>query len=85
MTVRSERPLCEEVHVNLAYRWFCRPGPEVEKLVGGEGFAVCSGSYRDNSRRLIATTVTSVPSIARAACHSEVPDQRLCKLYLVDE
>jgi transposase len=24
--IRSERRLCEEVHVNLAYRWFCRLG-----------------------------------------------------------
>jgi len=24
MGIRSERRLCEEVHVNLAYRWFCR-------------------------------------------------------------
>lgn len=24
MGVRSERRLCEEVHLNLAYRWFCR-------------------------------------------------------------
>lgn len=23
--IRSERRLCEEVHLNLAYRWFCRP------------------------------------------------------------
>jgi transposase len=26
--VRSERRLCEEVHLNLAYRWFCRLGLE---------------------------------------------------------
>ena len=26
--IRSERRLCEEVHLNLAYRWFCRPGLE---------------------------------------------------------
>ena len=26
MGVRSERRLCEEVHLNLAYRWFCRLG-----------------------------------------------------------
>ena len=26
--IRSERRLCEEVHLNLAYRWFCRLGPE---------------------------------------------------------
>jgi transposase len=24
--IRSERRLCDEVHVNLAYRWFCRLG-----------------------------------------------------------
>jgi transposase len=26
MGIRSERALCEEVHLNLAYRWFCRLG-----------------------------------------------------------
>ena len=26
--IRSERRLCEEVHHNLAYRWFCRLGLE---------------------------------------------------------
>lgn len=28
--IRSERRLCEEVHLNLAYRWFCRMGLEDE-------------------------------------------------------
>jgi IS5 family transposase len=28
--IRSERRLCEEVHLNIAYRWFCRLG------LGGE-------------------------------------------------
>ena len=28
MGIRSERRLCEEVHLNLAYRWFCRLGPD---------------------------------------------------------
>jgi transposase len=28
--IRSERRLCEEVHLNLAYRWFCRLGPDGE-------------------------------------------------------
>jgi transposase len=28
--LRSERRLCEEVHLNLAYRWFCRLGLEGE-------------------------------------------------------
>jgi Transposase domain (DUF772) len=26
MGIRSERRLCEEVHLNLAHRWFCRLG-----------------------------------------------------------
>src|ERR1017187_5646843 len=26
--IRSERRLCEEMHLNLAYRWFCRLGLE---------------------------------------------------------
>ncbi len=28
--IRSERRLCEEIHLNLAYRWFCRLGLEGE-------------------------------------------------------
>ena len=27
---RSERRLCEEVHLNLGYRWFCRLGLDSE-------------------------------------------------------
>jgi transposase len=28
--IRSERLLCEETHLNLAYRWFCRLSLEDE-------------------------------------------------------
>ena len=28
--IRSERRLCDEVHLNLGYRWFCRLGLEGE-------------------------------------------------------
>src|SRR3954449_9899281 len=28
--IRSERRLCQEIHLNLAYRWFCRLGLEGE-------------------------------------------------------
>src|SRR5215831_20869859 len=28
--IRSERRLCEEVHLNLGYRWFCRLGLDGE-------------------------------------------------------
>src|SRR4030088_835667 len=30
MGIRSERRLCEEVHLNLGYRWFCRLGLDGE-------------------------------------------------------
>jgi len=30
MGIRSERRLCDEVHLNLAYRWFCRLGLDGE-------------------------------------------------------
>ena len=30
--IRSERRLCDEVHLNLAYRWFCRLGLEDKVL-----------------------------------------------------
>jgi transposase len=28
--IRSERRLCEEVHLNLAYRWCCRLGLDAD-------------------------------------------------------
>jgi transposase len=28
--IRSERRLCEQVHLNLAYRWFCRLGLDAD-------------------------------------------------------
>src|ERR1700684_3739968 len=30
MGIRSERRLCDEVHLNLAYRWFCRLGLDAD-------------------------------------------------------
>ncbi len=37
--IRSEPRLCEELHLNLAYRWFCRLGLDgrVPDLGGGSG------------------------------------------------
>jgi len=31
--IRSERRLCEEVHLNLAYRWFCCLGIELDPIL----------------------------------------------------
>lgn len=51
--IRSERRLCEEVHLNLAYRWFCGLGlkarSRIIRLSPGTGMAAsaivtCCGS-----------------------------------------
>ena len=59
MGIRSERRLCEEVHLNLAYRWFCRLGldgcvPDHSTFSKNR-----HGRFRDSGllRELIETTV----------------------------
>ena len=46
--IRSERRLCDEVHLNLAYRWFCGPGldgavPDCESAPGSCSAAAIVG------------------------------------------
>lgn len=46
--IRSERRLCEEVHLNLAYRWFCRLGLE-DKIPNHSTFSKNRhGRFRDS-------------------------------------
>ena len=46
--IRSERRLCEEVHLNLAYRWFCRLGLE-DKVPDASSFSKNRhGRFRDS-------------------------------------
>jgi transposase len=46
-SIRSERRLCREVRVNLAYRWFCRLGLE-DKIPRHSTFSVNRhGRFRD--------------------------------------
>jgi transposase len=59
MGIRSERRLCEEVHLNLAYRWFCRLGldgcvPDHSTFSKNR-----HGRFRDSDllRKLFETTV----------------------------
>jgi transposase len=51
--IRSERALCREVHVNLAYRWFCGLSIE-DKLPGSLGLPVlatiASATARSSAR-----------------------------------
>ena len=47
-SVRSERRLCQEVELNLAYRWFCRLGLE-DKVPNHSTFSVNRhGRFRDS-------------------------------------
>ena len=57
--IRSERRLCEEVHLNLAYRWFCRLGLEGEVPDHSTFSKNRHGRFRDSDllRELFETTV----------------------------
>src|SRR5574338_850897 len=57
--IRSERRLCEEVHVNLAYRWFCRLGLEGDVPDHSTFSKNRHGRFRDSDllRQLFETTV----------------------------
>ena len=59
MGIRSERRLCEEVHLNLAYRWFCRLGLEGDVPDHSTVSKNRHGRFRDSDllRRLFETTV----------------------------
>ena len=57
--IRSERRLCEEVHLNLAYRWFCRLGLD-GKVPDHSTFSVNrNGRFRDSDilRHVFEATV----------------------------
>ena len=57
--IRSERRLCEEVHVNLAYRWFCRLGLDGSVPDHSTFSKNRHGRFRDSDllRRLFEATV----------------------------
>ena len=57
--IRSERRLCEEVHLNLAYRWFCRLGLEGAVPDHSTFSKNRHGRFRDSDllRRLFETSV----------------------------
>jgi transposase len=57
--IRSERRLCEEVHLNLAYRWFCRLGLDGEIPDHSTFSKNRHGRFRDSDllRELFETTV----------------------------
>src|SRR6516165_9570731 len=57
--IRSERRLCEEVHLNLAYRWFCRLGLEGDVPDHSTFSKNRHGRFRDSDllRRMFETVL----------------------------
>src|ERR1700757_4275578 len=57
--IRSERRLCDEVHLNLAYRWFCRLGLDGEVPDHSTFSKNRHGRFRESDllRRLFETVV----------------------------
>ena len=57
--IRSERRLCEEVHLNLAYRWFCRLGLDGDVPDHSTFSKNRHGRFRDSDllRRLFETVL----------------------------
>jgi transposase len=57
--IRSERRLCEEVHLNLAYRWFCRLGLDGDVPNHSTFSKNRHGRFRDSDlmRRLFKTVL----------------------------
>src|SRR5437764_5408820 len=58
--IRSERRLCEEVHLNLAYRWFCRLGLDGSVPDHSSFSKNRHGRFRDSDllRHLFETVLT---------------------------
>ena len=59
MGIRSERRLCDEVHLNLAYRWFCRLGLDGDVPDHSTFSKTRHGRFRDSDllRELFEATV----------------------------
>ena len=59
MGIRSERRLCDEVHLNLAYRWFCRLGLEGKVPDHSTFSRYRHGKFRDSDllRQVFEATV----------------------------
>ncbi len=70
-SIRSERRLCQEVEMNLAYRWFCRLGLE-DKVPDHSTFSVARDEF------LLTATVQNLKRLANlTAIPPPRPPERL--------
>ena len=83
--IRSERRLCEEVHLNLAYRWFCRLGLDGDVPDHSTFSKNRHGRFRDSDllRELFETVVRALhgrgPGRRRGLRGRRQPDQGRCQ------
>jgi transposase len=81
--IRSERRLCEEVHLNLAYRWFCRLGLE-DKVPDHSSFSKNRhGRFRESGafRHVFESTVQRC--MAEGLVGGEVSSRPTCRWFPV--
>ena len=79
MGIRSERRLCDEVHLNLAYRWFCRLGLD-QKVPDHSTFSKYRhGKFRDSDllRTVFEATVARCISEGLVGGHGFAVDASL--------
>lgn len=62
--IRSERRLCEEVHLNLAYRWFCRLDHKQRCCPNTPHRRIARSVYEE--ARDVARTVCETPAYERS-------------------
>ena len=69
--IRSERALCREVKVNLAYRWFCKLGIEDQSRTTRRSRAPATNASATDFRRVLsvlpARASRQVWSVAKAS------------------
>ena len=81
MGIRSERRLCEEVHLNLAYRWFCKmdlsdPIPDYSTFSKNR-----HGRFRDSDvlRHVFETVVAQCLRVSDLLCMSNLSHASILK------
>ena len=69
--IRSERRLCEEVHLNLAYRWFCGLGLEGISRTGVMACRLIAQALRE--ARPPGRPSTGASKSGSAGCSGSIP------------
>jgi transposase len=71
--IRSERRLCDEVHLNLAYRWFCRLGLDADLPDHSTFSKNRHGRFRESDRP--RRRVLLPPHGSSAICGRAIPSR----------